>query len=122
MRDVTEILEDIKKYDDIPSGYDLLEMYAYLNLRRIILMYQNNQLSKEKANNLKQRVEAQYYSMQKEYQFRNNLFDMHVKNITKTENLRIKLRKKLKENSKETEELLKIAIELVQLYSGEVFE
>ena len=124
MKSVTEILEDIKKYDDIPEGYELLEIYVFMNLKRIILMYQNNQLNKEQAQKLKEKITLEYQTKQKEYEFKQSLFQKHVENIKKTESLRTKLRKKL--NSKcatdtDMAETLTICIELIQLYSGEEF-
>lgn len=124
MKEVTEILEDIKKYDDVPQGYELLEIYVFISLKRIILMYQNNQLNKEQAQKLKEKINSEYETRKKEYEFKQSLFQKHVENIKKTESLRTKLRKKL--NSKCTTdtdmaETLTICIELIQLYSGEEF-
>lgn len=124
MKSVTEILEDIKKYDDVPQGYELLEIYVFISLKRIILMYQNNQLNKEQAQKLKEKINSEYETRKKEYEFKQSLFQKHVENIKKTESLRTKLRKKL--NSKCTTdtdmaETLTICIELIQLYSGEEF-
>ena len=126
MRNAEEILEDVKNQNDIPKDYELLEMYCFLCLKKIILMYQNNQLSKETAQKQKQLVFAKYNGKKKEYEFQQSLFKKYIDTIQPTENLRITLRKKLQEKTPITEErlgeLLSICLELIRIYSGEVFE
>ncbi|MBE5813156.1 MAG: hypothetical protein E7314_05845 [Clostridiales bacterium] len=126
VRNAEEILEDVKSQNDIPKDYELLEIYCFLCLKKIILMYQNNQLSKEIAQKQKQLVFAKYTGKKKEYEFQQGLFKKYIDKIQPTENLRIQLRKKLQEKTPITEErmgeLLSICLELIQIYSGEVFE
>lgn len=126
MRNAEEILEDVKNQNDIPKDYELLEMYCFLCLKKIILMYQNNQLNKETAQKQKQLVFAKYNGKKKEYEFQQSLFKKYIDTIQPTENLRITLRKKLQEKTTITEErlgeLLSICLELIRIYSGEVFE
>ena len=125
MRNTEEILNDIKTNQDIPQDYSLLEMHCYLCLKKVILMYQNNQLSKEQAVGIKIRINAEYEKQKKEYEFQQSLYKKHIENISNTENLRTRLRKRL--NSKEpiTEESLcetiNLCLELIELYSTEVF-
>lgn len=126
MRNAEEILEDVKIQNDIPKDYELLEMYCFLCLKKIILMYQNNQLNKETAQKQKQLVFAKYNGKKKEYEFQQSLFKKYIDTIQPTENLRTTLRKKLQEKTPITEErlgeLLSICLELIRIYSGEVFE
>lgn len=125
MKNTEEILNDIKARQDIPQDYSLLEMHCYFCLKKVILMYQNNQLSKEQAVGIKVRINAEYEKQKKEYEFQQSLYKKHIENISETENLRTRLRKRL--NSKEpiTEESLcetiNLCLELIELYSTEVF-
>lgn len=126
MRKIEEILNDVKTQNDIPSDYELLETYAFLCLKKIIIMYQNNQITKEQSQNLKQKIEGQYNKSAGEYQFRSDLYEKHIRDIKQTESLRTKLRKEL--NSEETiteqrlSEILMLCLEIIGFYSGEVFQ
>jgi len=126
VRKIEEILNDVKTQNDIPSDYELLETYAFLCLKKIIIMYQNNQITKEQSQNLKQKIEGQYNKSAGEYQFRSDLYEKHIRDIKQTESLRIKLRKEL--NSEETiteqrlSEILMLCLEIIGFYSGEVFQ
>lgn len=123
VRQIEEILADIKTQNDIPAGYELLEIYAFLCLKKTILMYQNNQLTKEQSQNIKKKIEAEYEQRKKEYAFRNDLYEKYINDISKTEDLRIKVRLMLKEEAPVTEgrlaETLGICLQLIELYSGE---
>lgn len=126
VRKIEEILNDVKTQNDIPGDYELLETYAFLCLKKIIIMYQNNQITKEQSQNLKQKIEGQYNKSAGEYQFRSDLYEKHIRDIKQTESLRIKLRKEL--NSEETiteqrlSEILMLCLEIIGFYSGEVFQ
>lgn len=126
MKKIEEILNDVKTQNDIPSDYELLETYAFLCLKKIIIMYQNNQITKEQSQNLKQKIEGQYNKSAGEYQFKSDLYEKHIRDIKQTESLRIKLRKEL--NSEETiteqrlSEILMLCLEIIGFYSGEVFQ
>jgi len=126
VRKIEEILNDVKTQNDIPSDYELLETYAFLCLKKIIIMYQNNQITKEQSQNLKQKIEGQYNKSAGEYQFRSDLYEKYIRDIKQTESLRIKLRKEL--NSEETiteqrlSEILMLCLEIIGFYSGEVFQ
>ena len=126
MRKIEEILNDVKTQNDIPSDYELLETYAFLCLKKIIIMYQNNQITKEQSQNLKQKIEGQYNKSVGEYQSRSDLYEKYIRDIKQTESLRIKLRKEL--NSEETiteqrlSEILMLCLEIIGFYSGEVFQ
>ena len=125
MKQIEQILEDIKTQNDIPKNYELLEIYAFLCLKKTILMYQNNQLTKEQAQSIKKKIEVEYEQKKTEYAFRNSLYEKYIKDIGNTEDLRIKLRMMLKEETPVTEdrlaETLAICIALIEIYSGEVF-
>lgn len=102
------------------NGYSLLDMHLYLVIQQILKMYFNNQISKEQANQLKKQAIKKYNDRYKEFEFEESMFQEHVENIKKTENLRIRLRKQLNSNT-EINEVLNTCIELIELYSGEEF-
>lgn len=123
MKDIktpNEIVQDAVNNKET-LDYNLLEMQLYLVIKQILIMYFNNQINKEQANNLKQKAIKKYEDDLKLYEFKNNIFQTHIDNIKKTENLRIKLRKQLNENT-ELAEIVNTCIELIELYSGEEFK
>lgn len=120
MKTSEQIVQDAVNKKEI-QNYNLLEMQLYLVIKQILIMYFNNQINKEQANIQKQKAIGKYESDLKLYEFQKNMFEEHVENIKKTENLRIKLRKQLNENT-ELGEILNTCIELIELYSGEEFK
>lgn len=102
------------------KNYSLLDMHLYLVIKQILVMYFNNQISKEQANIQKQRAVKIYEDNKKQFEFMENMWKEHIENINLTENLRIRLRKQLNSNT-EISELVNTCIELIQIYSKEKF-
>lgn len=98
------------------QGLNMLEMQLYLVIKRLLIMYYNNQISLEEAKKIKSKAIKEYENQMFLYE----IYQQHIENIKKTENLRIKLRKQLNSNT-EVNDILNTAIELIQLYSREEF-
>ncbi len=105
MRTSDQIIKDASNKESI-EDYSLLELYLYLNIKQILKMYFNNQLSKEEANHYKQIAVKDFENKVKDYEFQQSMYQEHIKNIKDTEFLRTNLRKKLKDNEPVTEEKL----------------
>lgn len=105
MRMSDQIIKDASSKESTEK-YSLLELYLYLNIKQILKMYFNNQLSKEEANHYKQIAVKEYETKVKEYEYQQQMYQEHIKNIKETEMLRTNLRKKLKDNEPVTEEKL----------------
>lgn len=114
-----QIIKDASQNKEM-KNYTLLDMRLYLVIKQILIMYFNNQISKEQANKLKQKAVKEYESNKKQFEFEQNMWKQYIENINKTENLRIKLRKQLSSNT-DISEILNTCIELIQLYSKEEF-
>ena len=105
MKTAEQIIEDAKCGNEL-KNYSLLELHLFLCIEQILKMYSNNQISKEKANNLKNLAIKKYNDLIKQYEFERSLFQEHVVNIKETEMLRTQLRKRLNEEDEVTEEKL----------------
>lgn len=115
-----KIIQDASQNKEM-QNYTLLDMHLYLVIKQILIMYFNNQISKEQANKLKQRAVKEYESNKKQLEFEENMWKEYIENINKTENLRIRLRKLLSSKETEIPELIDTLVELVELYSKEEF-
>lgn len=124
MKTSDQIIKDASNKESI-EDYSLLEMYLYLNIKQILKMYFNNQLSKEEANYYKQIAVKDYESKIKEYEYQQQIYQEHIKNIKDTEFLRINLRKKLKDNEPVTEiklgETINLCLEIISKTYKEPF-
>jgi len=116
---VEEIIQDASKGKDM-KNYSLLDMHLYLVIKQILVMYFNNQISKEQANTLKQKAVKNYGENKKHFEFMQEMWTEYIENIKETENLRTKLRKQLSSNT-ELNEILITCLELIQIYSKEEF-
>ncbi len=114
-----KIIQDASQNKEI-KNYSLLDMHLYLVIKQILVMYFNNQISKEQANILKQKAVKTYEDNKKQSEFMESMWKEYISNITLTENLRVKLRKQLNSNT-EISELVNTCIELIQIYSKEKF-
>ena len=108
-------VEEIQKTNSTEE-LNLFEMQLYLVIKRLLIMYYNNQISLEEAKKIKSKAIKEYENQIFLYE----IYQQHIENIKKTENLRIKLRKQLNSNT-EVNDVLNTAIELIQLYSREEF-
>lgn len=91
---------------------ELLEFHLYQALEIIRWRYHNNQIDKETAFSLKDKVVKKYNSQVKEYEFMVDMFKKHVEDIRKSGMLKIEFRKNPN---------LDTAKKLLSLYSGEMF-
>lgn len=124
MRTSDQIIKDASNKESV-EDYSLLELYLYLNIKQILKMYFNNQLSKEEANHYKQIAVKDYETKVKEYEYQQQMYQEHIKNIKETEILRTNLRKKLKDNEPVTEtklgETINICLEIISKTYKEPF-
>lgn len=119
MKTIEQISEDIAKSID-PEDYNLLELHCYLCIKQLLAMFYNNQISKEQATKLKQKIFKEYNDRARQYEFQISMFQEHIENIKKTEKLNTLLRKQLNSDT-ELNEILNTAVEIIELYSGEKF-
>ena len=119
MKSIEKISEDIAKSIE-PDDYNLLELHCYLCIKQLLAMFYNNQISKEQATKLKQKIFRNYNIRAKQYEFQESMFKEHIENIKKTEGLKTVLRKQLNSDT-ELDKIVNTAIELIELYSGEKF-
>lgn len=119
MKLVEEITQKALNSTDL-EDLNLLELHCCLCIRQLLVMYHNNQISQEQARKLKQKIYRDYNSRAKEYEFKESMFNEHVENIKRTEDLKAVLRKQLNSNT-ELYQIVNTAIELLELYSGEKF-
>lgn len=116
---VEKIIKEASQNKEM-KNYSLLDMHLYLVIKQILVMYFNNQISKEQANIQKQKAVKIYEDNKKQFEFMESMWKEHIENINLTENLRIRLRKQLNSNT-EISELVNTCIELIQIYSKEKF-
>ncbi|MBR3133368.1 MAG: hypothetical protein IKG42_04815 [Clostridia bacterium] len=113
-----QIIKDASSETDF-KDYTLLDMQLSLLIKQILKMYFNHQISKEEAQRYKLQAVKKYEMDKKNYEFQKDMFQQHVNNIRDTEELRIKLRKKLNEQDPVTEErlseILNIALEIIEI-------
>lgn len=101
MKTPNEIVQDATNNKDTVN-YNLLELHLYLVIKQILIMYFNNQISKEQAKNMKEKAVKKYELDLKQYEFERDMFREHIETLQSTEDLRIKLRKIIdKENTTE---------------------
>ena len=116
MKMAGEIFEDARKYDDIPKNYNILEINCFMSLRILLKQYYNKHITKEQASREKIKIFKSYESNKKQYEFKETIYNEHLQNIRKTEDLSNLLRHQLKEQDKYT---LNTALKLIELYSNE---
>lgn len=124
MKTADEIIKEASSKEQV-IDYNLLEMQLFLVIKQILKMYFNNQISKDEAVRLKLQAVKQYEMNKKEYEFQQNMFQEHIKNIKDTEKLRIKLRKIINDNRPITDEklseVINICLEILQITYKENF-
>ena len=98
MKSKEEIINTAIKEEVAPNDYNLLEIQCFLALKQLLIMYHNNQIKTENATLMKQKILSKYENDSKQYEFENSIYKEHIQNIRDTENLRTKLRHKLKHN------------------------
>lgn len=95
MKSREQIVNDSIKLETPKTDYNLIEIHCFLSLKQLLVMFRNNQISKENATIMKNKILAKYESDSKQYEFERSMFQEHIQNIKETENARTKLRKML---------------------------
>lgn len=124
MKTKEQIINDSIKLETPPGDYNLLEIYCFLALKKLLIMFHNKQISKENATKTKQLILADYEKKCRDYEFQQSMFQEHIEHIKTTEMQRTKLRKILKSKTPITEERLcetiNLAVEiLATVFKGE---
>lgn len=99
MKTKEQIINDSIKEETPPADYNLIEIYCFLALKQLLVMFHNRQISKESATKAKQHILGTYEKQSKDYEFQTSMFQEHIDHIKQTENARVKLHKML--NGKE---------------------
>lgn len=105
----------IKEKDIMPSNLNVLEQACFISLRALYSDYFNQNINTKIAEIDKKNIRLAYANMIQEFTYKKSQYDDVIKKIRLTENKRVELRKC------KPEERLKIALELISLYSGENF-
>lgn len=95
MKSKEEIINDSIKIETPSTDYNLLEIQCFLALKQLLIMYHNNQISKENATKNKQLILADYEKQSKQYEFERKTYKEHIEHIKNTEEARCKLHKLL---------------------------
>lgn len=106
MKSKEQIQKDVMNNEAAPSDYNLLEIYCFLGLKRLMQMYYNKQISKENATKNKMLILADYEKKYKDFEFWTSIYKEHIQSIKDTEDARTKLHKSLKEDEVITNEKL----------------
>lgn len=93
MKTKEQIINDLIKFKNPPSDYNTLETNCFLALKHLIVMYQNKQISSERASKLKLKVLNTYEKDKKDYEFKTSMFQEYINHIKETEIDRTLLRK-----------------------------
>lgn len=110
-----EIIKQALKSDFLPEDYNLLELKFYLDMKKLLVMYHNNEIDKEKAAKLKALAIKDYEKSGREYGFYRDLYLSYANNNYVNEILEKK--DKLR-NTEDKSEQLELALEIVKLYGG----
>lgn len=124
MRNKEIIINDSLKFKLPPDDYNLLEIHCFLALKKLLYMYRNNQINKDRAAIIKQKILADYEARKVEYEFQSSIYQEHIQHIKNTENARIKLHKILngEADGEITEEKLCEVIDICMQIISEVFK
>jgi hypothetical protein len=104
MRSGEDIMKDVVKFKDTPDGYNLVEIQCFNALKQILVMYNRGEISKEAASKNKLRIYSEYEKEAKDFIFKDDIYNLHIENIKKTENNRIKLHKLLADKDRKIAE------------------
>ncbi len=116
MKSKAQIIKDSIKFETPPKDYNLIEIYCFLALKQLLIMFHNKQITTENASKTKKIIFAEY--------------DEQCEGIKDTEMKRAKLRKMLNGEVEEAQpitearlcEALNLAIEiLTTVFKGEFY-
>lgn len=126
MKSKEQIINDSIKLETPPEDYNLLEIYCFLALKQLLIMFYNKQISQLNATIMKNKILAKYEGDSKQYEFERSMFQEHIDHIKQTEIARIKLKKMLNGEAEEakpiTEERLCETINLCMEIISTVFK
>ena len=89
---------------------------CFMSLRILLKQFYNKHIDKDQATKIKNRIYKTYEDNKKHLEFKQEIYNEHIENIKKTEDLRNMLRMQLNEQS---EYSLETALKLIELYSNE---
>lgn len=112
-KDFKELEEMAKTDEPIPKSLNVCEQGCYLSLRALYKEYRMNGIDPQKATLDKKQIRIQYANNVKDWTFWGSTFKRAIEDIAKTNEKRVQLRKC------KPEDRLRVALELIELYSGE---
>lgn len=118
MKTAEEIFEDALKFDEIPKGYDqIIEICCFEALKRLLLQFRNNHITKELATSEKMKIFRIYNQNKKLYEFYLSIYFEKYKNKISEERkmLHNKLQEKMNSKNSSVEECFLIALELLEM-------
>lgn len=110
-----ELEELAKKNEMMPPNLNVLEEACYISLRALYNDFRNNNINVEIAKIEKKNIKLAYANMIQEFTYKKSQYDDVIQKIRLTGDKRVELRKC------KPEERLKVALELINLYSGQDF-
>lgn len=110
-----EIIKQALKSDSFPEDYNLIELKFYLDMKKILTMFYNDEINKEVAARLKALAIKDYERTGKEFGFYKDLYISYSKSNCMNEILEKK--EKLR-NAEDKDEQLKLALDIIKLYGG----
>ena len=120
MKTKEQIINDSIKLETPPIDYNLLEIHCFLALKQLLVMYHNNQISKDNASRTKQLILADYEKQSKQYEFEQSVYQEHIENIKQTESARTKLHKLLNKKNVEEKELCEIVSTCMEIIRNSI--
>ena len=112
-KDFKELEEMTKTDKPIPKNLNVCEQGCYLSLRALYKEYRMNEIDPQKATLDKKQIRIQYANDVRDWTFWGGIFKQTIEDIAKTNEKRSELRKC------KPEDRLRVALELIELYSGE---
>lgn len=116
--DFDEIKSLVACDKDLPTDATLTDQYAYEVLKSLNMQYKNKAISKDRATKSKKELIRRYTDQKKLDENKRENWDKQVKNINRSEEIRVRLNKACKEGII-TKELFLDAIECISLMCGD---
>lgn len=115
MIDPDVIIEDAKKNDEPSMKLNMIEMYFFLSIKRIIHLYRVSGFPKDVAERMKRQTIGIYKKESRLKEFQDSIFKKHVEINRRTETARIKLHKLLKDKDADKDELIKTCMVIIAI-------
>lgn len=124
MKKSEEIMKAVVQFETAPADFNLIESECFLVLKRLYLMFRNEEITRDASTKMKQKILKSYEEEVIKYDFMISMYKEHIENIKKTENDRIKLHKLLNKTEPVDEarltECLKSALNIIAcVFPGE---